>query len=158
MATVTFDGVNKIYGDFHAVKDLNLEIGDGEFMVLVGTSGCGKTTALRMVAGLEEISEGTVRIGDRIVNDLTPRERDIAMNAALPSTNAVCASPSWYVVTSRGVVLPIWEANRSRTAAPFGLLIVTLPSSMNPPAPADSYHSSASQVRPSYELPWKTKP
>ena len=57
MATVTFDNVNKVYGDFHAVKDLNLEIGDGEFMVLVGPSGCGKTTSLRMIAGLEEISE-----------------------------------------------------------------------------------------------------
>ena len=58
MATVTFDHVNKIYGDFHAVKDLNLEIGDGEFMVLVGPSGCGKTTSLRMIAGLEEITDG----------------------------------------------------------------------------------------------------
>ena len=80
------------------------------------------------------------------------------MNAALPSTNAVWASPSWYVVTSRGVVLPIWEANRSRIAAPFLLLIVALPLSTNPPAPDDWYHSSASQVRPSYELPWKTNP
>jgi multiple sugar transport system ATP-binding protein len=79
MATVTFDGVNKIYGDFHAVKDLNLEIGDGEFMVLVGPSGCGKTTSLRMIAGLEEISSGTLRIGDRVVNDVPPKDRDIAM-------------------------------------------------------------------------------
>ncbi len=79
MATVTFEGVNKIYGDFHAVKDLNLEIGDGEFMVLVGPSGCGKTTSLRMIAGLEEISSGTLRIGDRIVNDVAPKDRDIAM-------------------------------------------------------------------------------
>jgi len=79
MATVTFEGVNKIYGDFHAVKDLNLEIGDGEFMVLVGPSGCGKTTSLRMIAGLEEISAGTLRIGDRVVNDVPPKDRDIAM-------------------------------------------------------------------------------
>ncbi len=79
MATVTFDNVNKIYGDFHAVKDLNLEIGDGEFMVLVGPSGCGKTTSLRMIAGLEEISSGTLRIGDRVVNDVAPKDRDIAM-------------------------------------------------------------------------------
>jgi len=79
MATVTFEGVNKIYGDFHAVKDLNLEIGDGEFMVLVGPSGCGKTTSLRMIAGLEEISDGTLRIGDRVVNDVPPKDRDIAM-------------------------------------------------------------------------------
>ncbi len=79
MATVTFDHVNKIYGDFHAVKDLNLEIGDGEFMVLVGPSGCGKTTSLRMIAGLEEISSGELRIGDRVVNDVPPKDRDIAM-------------------------------------------------------------------------------
>ena len=80
MAEVALDGVSKVYPDgTRAVDEMNLEIGDGEFMVLVGPSGCGKTTALRMVAGLEEISEGTVRIGDRIVNDLTPRERDIAM-------------------------------------------------------------------------------
>jgi multiple sugar transport system ATP-binding protein len=79
MATVTFDNINKIYGDFHAVKDLNLEIGDGEFMVLVGPSGCGKTTSLRMIAGLEEISSGELRIGDRVVNDVPPKDRDIAM-------------------------------------------------------------------------------
>ena len=79
MATVTFDHVNKIYGDFHAVRDLNLEIGDGEFMVLVGPSGCGKTTSLRMIAGLEEISSGELRIGDRVVNDVAPKDRDIAM-------------------------------------------------------------------------------
>ena len=79
MATVTFDNVNKVYGEFHAVKDLNLEIGDGEFMVLVGPSGCGKTTSLRMIAGLEEISSGTLRIGDRVVNDVPPKDRDIAM-------------------------------------------------------------------------------
>ncbi len=79
MSTVTFEGVNKHYGEFHAVKDLNLEIGDGEFMVLVGPSGCGKTTSLRMIAGLEEISSGTLRIGDRVVNDVPPKDRDIAM-------------------------------------------------------------------------------
>ena len=79
MATVTFENVNKVYGEFHAVKDLNLEIGDGEFMVLVGPSGCGKTTSLRMIAGLEEITGGTLRIGDRVVNDVPPKDRDIAM-------------------------------------------------------------------------------
>jgi len=79
MATVTFENVNKSYGDFQAVKDLNLEIGDGEFMVLVGPSGCGKTTSLRMIAGLEEITSGTLRIGDRVVNDVPPKDRDIAM-------------------------------------------------------------------------------
>src|SRR6187397_3176122 len=79
MATVTFEHVHKRYGDVHVVKDLNLEIGDGEFMVLVGPSGCGKTTSLRMIAGLEEISGGQRRIGDRVVNDVAPKDRDIAM-------------------------------------------------------------------------------
>ena len=79
MATVTFDHVFKRFGEVIAVNDLSLEIGDGEFMVLVGPSGCGKTTSLRMIAGLEEISEGTLRIGDRVVNDVAPKDRDIAM-------------------------------------------------------------------------------
>jgi multiple sugar transport system ATP-binding protein len=80
VAEIEFDGVSKTYDDgTHAVEDLNLEIRDAELMVLVGPSGCGKTTALRMVAGLEEISEGELRIGDQIVNDLTPKERNIAM-------------------------------------------------------------------------------
>jgi len=79
MATVTFDHVTKRYGDVFAVRDLTLEINDGEFMVLVGPSGCGKTTSLRMIAGLEEISDGTLRIGDRVVNDVAAKDRDIAM-------------------------------------------------------------------------------
>jgi multiple sugar transport system ATP-binding protein len=79
MATVTFDHVFKKYGDVIAVNDLTLEIQDGEFMCLVGPSGCGKTTSLRMIAGLEEISDGNVRIGDRVVNDLAPKDRDVAM-------------------------------------------------------------------------------
>jgi multiple sugar transport system ATP-binding protein len=80
MADVVFNDVQKVYPNgYHAVQDLNLEIRDGEFLVLVGPSGCGKTTALRMVAGLEEISGGELMIGDRVVNNLTPKERDIAM-------------------------------------------------------------------------------
>jgi multiple sugar transport system ATP-binding protein len=79
MATITFDHVVKNYGDVQVVKDMNIEIGDGEFMVLVGPSGCGKTTALRMIAGLEEITDGTVKIGERVVNDVAPKDRDIAM-------------------------------------------------------------------------------
>jgi multiple sugar transport system ATP-binding protein len=80
VAGITLERVSKVYGDGTlAVKDLDLTIGDGEFVVLVGPSGCGKTTALRMVAGLEDITEGTVRVGERVVNDLPPKERDIAM-------------------------------------------------------------------------------
>jgi multiple sugar transport system ATP-binding protein len=80
VAGVTFEDVSKVYPDgTRAVDDMDLEIRDGEFMVLVGPSGCGKTTALRMVAGLEEISEGVVRIGERVVNHVPPRDRDIAM-------------------------------------------------------------------------------
>jgi multiple sugar transport system ATP-binding protein len=80
LAEIAYDHVSKVYDDgTQAVHDLELEIHDGELMVLVGPSGCGKTTALRMLAGLEEITEGEIRIGDRVVNDLTPRDRDIAM-------------------------------------------------------------------------------
>jgi multiple sugar transport system ATP-binding protein len=80
MAQIVLDEVWKIYPDgTEAVRDLNLEIKDGEFMVLVGPSGCGKTTALRMVAGLEGISRGTVQIGERRVNAVPPKDRDIAM-------------------------------------------------------------------------------
>jgi len=80
VATIELDHVTKIYPNKNqAVSELSLDVADGEFMVLVGPSGCGKTTALRMVAGLEEISGGTVRIGGKVVNDLSPKERDVAM-------------------------------------------------------------------------------
>ena len=80
MARIVFDGIWKRYPDgTEAVKDLSMEIDDGEFVILVGPSGCGKSTALRMVAGLEEISDGQLLIGDKVVNDMTPKERDIAM-------------------------------------------------------------------------------
>jgi multiple sugar transport system ATP-binding protein len=80
MAAIEIKGVSKRYRDgTEAVRDLSLQIADGEFTVLVGPSGCGKTTLLRMIAGLEEISAGTISIGDRVVNDLTPKDRDIAM-------------------------------------------------------------------------------
>jgi multiple sugar transport system ATP-binding protein len=80
MASVTLENVRKVYPDGTvAVQELDLEIADGELVVFVGPSGCGKTTALRMIAGLEEISSGTIRIGDRVVNNLPPRERDVAM-------------------------------------------------------------------------------
>ena len=79
MAKVQMDHVWKRYGDVVAVHDVSLEARDQEFLVLVGPSGCGKTTSLRMVAGLDDISEGSVTIGDRVVNDLSPKDRDIAM-------------------------------------------------------------------------------
>ncbi len=79
MASVTYDHVTKQFGDVKAVNDLTLEIQDKEFLVLVGPSGCGKTTALRLLAGLEEISAGNIRIADRVVNDVAPKDRDIAM-------------------------------------------------------------------------------
>ncbi|MBL7077218.1 MAG: sn-glycerol-3-phosphate ABC transporter ATP-binding protein UgpC [Kiritimatiellae bacterium] len=80
MAKVLLDDVWKIYpGNVEAAKEINLEIKDHEFMVLVGPSGCGKSTTLRMVAGLEEISRGTITIGDRVINDVPPKDRDIAM-------------------------------------------------------------------------------
>jgi multiple sugar transport system ATP-binding protein len=80
MASVTLTNLRKVYPNgFEAVHDLDLEIGDGQLLALVGPSGCGKTTVLRMVAGLEDISGGAVRIGDRVVNDVSPKDRDIAM-------------------------------------------------------------------------------
>ncbi len=80
MATVVLDDINKVYDNgFQAIHDLSLEIADSEFLVLVGPSGCGKSTALRMIAGLETITSGTMMIGDRVVNDVQPKDRDIAM-------------------------------------------------------------------------------
>jgi len=80
MAEVSLENISKVYPNgFQATHDLSLDIADGEFLVLVGPSGCGKSTALRMVAGLEEISSGTLKIGDRVVNDVEPKDRDIAM-------------------------------------------------------------------------------
>ncbi|MEI6363051.1 MAG: ATP-binding cassette domain-containing protein [Actinomycetes bacterium] len=80
MADLVLDNVDKVYDNgFYAVKDLSLEVADGEFLVLVGPSGCGKTTALRMIAGLEEITDGTIAIGGKVVNDVSSRDRNIAM-------------------------------------------------------------------------------
>ncbi len=80
MSSISLDQVTKVYPNgFEAVRELNIDVAEGEFMVMVGPSGCGKTTALRMVAGLEEISSGTLKIGDRVANHLTSKERDVAM-------------------------------------------------------------------------------
>jgi ABC-type sugar transport system ATPase subunit len=79
MAEVTFHHVKKVYGPVTVIPDLSLDIQDHEFMVLVGPSGCGKSTALRMIAGLEEITGGEIEIGDRVVNEVPPKDRDIAM-------------------------------------------------------------------------------
>ena len=79
MASITFDRVTKQFDETKAVDDLTIEVANGEFLVLVGPSGCGKTTALRMLAGLEEISDGRIRIGERVVNNITPGARNVAM-------------------------------------------------------------------------------
>src|SRR4051794_40228511 len=80
MATLSLEQVSKVYGNgVEAVRSLDLFVEDGEFVVLVGPSGCGKTTALRMVAGLEEVTSGTIRLDGKVVNDLSAKERDVAM-------------------------------------------------------------------------------
>jgi multiple sugar transport system ATP-binding protein len=79
MASVTFQNVHKKFGELTIIKNLNIEVQDKEFLVLVGPSGCGKTTALRLLAGLEEITDGEIKIADRVVNDVAPKDRDIAM-------------------------------------------------------------------------------
>jgi len=79
MASITYDHVTKRFGDVVAINDLDIYVEDKEFLILVGPSGCGKSTALRMLAGLEEVTEGTIKIGERIVNDIPPKDRDIAM-------------------------------------------------------------------------------
>jgi multiple sugar transport system ATP-binding protein len=119
VAEITLDGLTKIYPDgTEAVTALDLEIGDGEFVVFVGPSGCGKTTALRMIAGLETITDGTVKIEGEVVNDLPPKDRDIAMvfqNYALyPHMNA--AANMGFALKMRGVSKEEVE-NRVREAA-----------------------------------------
>ncbi|MCL5946645.1 MAG: ATP-binding cassette domain-containing protein, partial [Chloroflexi bacterium] len=79
MATVNLDHVTRRFGEVVAVNDVNISVKDKEFLVLVGPSGCGKTTTLRLIAGLEELSDGNIYIGDRLVNDVAPKDRDIAM-------------------------------------------------------------------------------
>ncbi|HEU5363495.1 MAG TPA: sn-glycerol-3-phosphate ABC transporter ATP-binding protein UgpC [Gaiellaceae bacterium] len=125
MAAITFDSVTKTYGDgFRAVSDLDLDVADGEFVVLVGPSGCGKTTALRMLAGLEEISGGEIRIGERVVNNLPPRDRDVAMvfqNYALYPHMTV-AENIGFALRMRKVPKPEARKRIEETARIIGLL------------------------------------
>ena len=79
MATVQFEHIHKYYGETRVLEDININVHDGEFLVLVGPSGCGKSTLLRSLAGLNDITKGSIKIGDRVVNDLPPRDRDVAM-------------------------------------------------------------------------------
>jgi multiple sugar transport system ATP-binding protein len=124
MAEIRLSGVSKVYGDGTvAVNELDLEIGDGEFVVLVGPSGCGKTSALRMVAGLEEISSGTVSISGRVVNDLLPKDRDIAMvfqNYALYPHMSVYDNMA-FGLRHHGVPKPVIEERVSSVARTLGL-------------------------------------
>ncbi|HEY3185809.1 MAG TPA: sn-glycerol-3-phosphate ABC transporter ATP-binding protein UgpC [Gaiellaceae bacterium] len=124
MASVTFSDVQKTYPDgTRAVADLNLEVADGEFVVFVGPSGCGKTTSLRMVAGLEDITGGELRIGDDVVNDLPPQQRDIAMvfqNYALyPHMNVF--DNIAYPLESQGVKKSEIRERVTKTAEMLGL-------------------------------------
>jgi multiple sugar transport system ATP-binding protein len=113
MANVVFEDVNKIYPDgTQAIFDLNLEIEDEEFVILVGPSGCGKSTALRMVAGLEEISSGKMYIGDRVVNDLSPKERDIAM-----VFQSYALYPHMSVADNMGFALKLSKTPRTRSTS-----------------------------------------
>jgi multiple sugar transport system ATP-binding protein len=124
MATVTFSDVQKTYPDgTRAVLDLNLKVADGEFVVFVGPSGCGKTTSLRMVAGLEDITGGELRIGDDVVNDLAPQQRDIAMvfqNYALYPHMSVFDNIA-YPLESQGVKKSEIRERVTKTAEMLGL-------------------------------------
>ncbi len=116
MAEITFDGVTKIFGDdIRAVDELSLHVADGEFMVLVGPSGCGKTTALRMLAGLEDITSGSLSIGGTVVNNVLPKDRDVAMvfqNYAL--------YPHMTVAQNMGFALKIRGQSKSEIAEKVG--------------------------------------
>ncbi|HEX5699888.1 MAG TPA: ABC transporter ATP-binding protein [Rubrobacter sp.] len=122
MAEVTLEEVTKVFGeDVVAVDKMNLDIPDGEFVVFVGPSGCGKSTALRMIAGLEDISAGKVFIGDQVVNDLPPRERDIAMvfqNYAL--------YPHMNVRENMGFALKLRKMDKSEISVSKGLSLPTI--------------------------------
>jgi multiple sugar transport system ATP-binding protein len=123
MAGVTIRSLRKAYGSMDVIHGLDVDIGDGEFVVLVGPSGCGKSTLLRMIAGLEEITSGTIRIGDRVVNHLPPSERDIAMvfqNYALYPHKTVAANMG-FALKMRGLPKEEVRAKVERAAEVLGL-------------------------------------
>src|SRR5436189_2188143 len=112
MAQVRLDNITKLYpGGVKAVDDVSLTVADREFVVLVGPSGCGKSTTLRMIAGLEEVTSGTIRIGERVVNDIPPKDRDIAMvfqNYALYPHMTVYKNMA-FGLTLRTLPGPLWR-------------------------------------------------
>src|ERR1700760_2279424 len=124
MADIVLDNLIKRYPDgFEAVKELNLTIADGEFMILVGPSGCGKSTALNMIAGLEDISAGELRIGGKVVNQVAPRDRDIAMvfqSYALYPHMTVRENMAFALRLAQ-VPKPVMEEKVGRAAAILGL-------------------------------------
>src|SRR5688500_17551168 len=123
MASVTIRDVVKAFGATQVVHGVNISIEDGEFVVLVGPSGCGKSTLLRMVAGLENITSGEIRIGDRVVNNLPPKERDIAMvfqNYALYPHMTVAANMG-FSMRLRGAPKAEIDARVKRSAEILGL-------------------------------------
>jgi multiple sugar transport system ATP-binding protein len=123
MASVAIRGVRKAFGPVYVIHDVNVEIADGEFVVLVGPSGCGKSTLLRMIAGLEHISGGEIRISDRVVNNLPPKERDIAMvfqNYALYPHMTVAANMG-FSMRLRGAPAPEIAARVNKAADILGL-------------------------------------
>ena len=124
LATISLDSVTKTYPNgFEAVKGVDLEVAEGEFLVLVGPSGCGKTTLLRMVAGLEEITSGTIRIGGTVMNDAAPKDRDVAMvfqNYAL-YPNMTVAQNIGFPLKVRRVPRDEARAKVSRAAELMGL-------------------------------------
>ena len=123
MAEVTITGLKKSYGSYQAVKGIDLSIPHGEFTVLVGPSGCGKTTLLRTIAGLESISDGTIEIGGEVVNDMRPRDRDVAMvfqDYALYPHMSVRRNIG-FGLKARKFALPEIESRVARAAAMLGI-------------------------------------
>src|SRR5690242_20968706 len=123
MAVVAINNVRKTFGTAPVIHGVDIAIGDGEFVVLVGPSGCGKSTLLRMIAGLENISAGEIRIGERVVNDVPPKERDIAMvfqNYALYPHMTV-ATNMGFSLKLRGASRPDIDARVQRAAEILGL-------------------------------------